>query len=533
MAEQLFKAIMDTVKIGSAGKAALQTIIDILRAHPELANAVDPTSEKTALMFASEYSSPTVMKLLCEAGAKVNEQVATGPEEGCTALHYAINGMVQGPLSIDRVKFLLSRGANVNATSRPVGMTPLMLAARNGSADAIQLLCSVKVPGSTQTVVDIDAATMQGGFTALTWAAHYERIDALIALIDEGASPNGKLEYGAIKPSPTFPIIEAASKPPSIDSLNVATILFHAGANIDVTKEGDGATALMYAAKLGNKKMVELLLSYRANTESRINVSGDTALHYACSTGNEPIVKLLVEGGADVNATLNDGTTCLMIAALRGQAAASIPVTGFLLEHGVNLEAKDDKGRTVLNRVCATNRPNISKFLVEQGANINSTDNDGNTVLMNVILSQAADLPKKIVNTQLLCGNGVDLSIENRAHQTARDLAAIHLPGLVSLLDRCTLSRGRNLLAVEQTLGSRGSPIPENVVAHLAGFGTGRRGPLSAQMKSLRRNSISNNERRRRNRWNRIVGELPNAPPGTSLFEGGGTRRRKARRRRV
>jgi ankyrin repeat protein len=278
--------------------------------------------------------------------------------------------------------------------------------------------------------------------------------------------------------------------------------------------------------------MVELLLSYRANTESRLNVGGETALHLACGTGNEPIVKVLVEGGADINATLNDGSTCLMIAALRGQAAASIPVIGFLLEHGVNLEAKDDKGSTVLNRVCATNRAHISKILVEQGANVNARDNDGNTALMNVILSQGVDLPKKILNVQLLCGNGADLSIENRAHQTARDLAAIHLPGMVSLLDRFTGARGRNLLAVEQTLGSHGSPLPVNVAARVAEFSSGKRGPLSAQKASLRRNTLSNNERRRRNRWNRIVGELPNAPPGTSLFEGGRRRKRKTRRRR-
>jgi ankyrin repeat protein len=529
MAEQLFKAIKDSQTVGNG---PVQMIIELLRDHPELANAVDPTSEKTALMFASEYSSPTVMKLLCDKGAKVNEQVATGPEEGCIALHYAINGMVQGPVSIDRVKFLLSRGANVNATSRPVGMTPLMFAARSGYTAVIEALCSVKVPGSSQTVVDLDA-TMQGGYTALALAAHYGHIDAVIALIEAGASPNGRLEYGAIKPSATFPIIEAASKPPSIDSLNIAIILFHAGANVDVSREADGATALMCAAQLGNKKLVELLLSYKANTESRLNVGGETALHLACSTFNEPVVKLLVEGGADINATLNDGSTCLMIAALRGSAAASIPTLGFLLEHGANLEARDNRGRTVLNRLCATNKAHISKFLVEQGANVNAKDNDGNTALMNVILSQGADLSKKIMNVQLLCGNGADLSIENRAHQTARDLAAIHLPGMVSLLDRFTGVRQRNVLAVEQTLGSRGSPLPPELAASVAEFSSGKRGPLSAQKASLRRNTLSNNERRRRNRWNRIVGELPNAPPRTALFEGGRRRKRKTRRRRV
>ena len=57
------------------------------------------------------------------------------------------------------------------------------------------------------------------------------------------------------------------------------------------------------------------------------------------------MVKLLVTYKADVNATANDGTTELMLAASNEKQ----DVVDYLLAHGANARVRDEKGRTALD----------------------------------------------------------------------------------------------------------------------------------------------------------------------------------------
>eukprot|EP00117_Sycon_ciliatum_P045194 scpid42252/ scgid32514/ Ankyrin repeat domain-containing protein SOWAHC; Ankyrin repeat domain-containing protein 57; Protein sosondowah homolog C len=59
-----------------------------------------------------------------------------------------------------------------------------------------------------------------------------------------------------------------------------------------------GYTALHWAAKLENGRMVEVLLRYQADP-SPVSSNGSTPLHIASRLGHERIIRLLVEAGAD------------------------------------------------------------------------------------------------------------------------------------------------------------------------------------------------------------------------------------------
>lgn len=102
-------------------------VADLLLAQPKLQVDQAAPNGNTALMMAAfQKNKPAVMALLAK-GAQINRP-------GWTALHYAA---AAGDLDI--MKLLLERHAYIDAES-PSGMTPLMLAAREGMEDAVQLL---------------------------------------------------------------------------------------------------------------------------------------------------------------------------------------------------------------------------------------------------------------------------------------------------------------------------------------------------------------------------------------------------------
>lgn len=105
---------------------AMKTL-DILLAQPGIQIDARAPNGNTALMMAAfRQNKPAVLTLLGK-GAAVNQP-------GWTALHYAAASN-----STDIINVLLERHATIDAPS-PTGMTPLMLAAREGQEAAVALL---------------------------------------------------------------------------------------------------------------------------------------------------------------------------------------------------------------------------------------------------------------------------------------------------------------------------------------------------------------------------------------------------------
>ncbi|CAL1535220.1 unnamed protein product, partial [Lymnaea stagnalis] len=53
-----------------------------------------------------------------------------------------------------------------------------------------------------------------------------------------------------------------------------------------------------------------------------------------------------------------------------------------LLEHGANLEAKDERGNTALLNCIELSQNNMARFLLQKGANVNVTNCNGETPLI-------------------------------------------------------------------------------------------------------------------------------------------------------
>ncbi|XP_046585263.1 putative ankyrin repeat protein RF_0381 [Haliotis rubra] len=156
----------------------------------------------------------------------------------------------------------------------------------------------------------------------------------------------------------------------------------------------------MYAAKKGNKKVVDLLVSKGCNLSIVDNLGGNI-LHVACLGDNEDIVKdVLSRGIADIDSREDQGRTPVMYATENGNKK----VVDLLVNKGCNLSVVDDPGRNVLHVACLGGNEDFVEDLLSRGiAGIDSRDDRGRTPVMYA----AEKGNKKVVD--LLVNKGCNL----------------------------------------------------------------------------------------------------------------------------
>lgn len=149
----------------------------------------------------------------------------------------------------------------------------------------------------------------------------------------------------------------------------------HADVN---TPQGDGATALHWAAHWNDLQMVELLIHAGANVNASDD-EGATPLSLACLNGSLGIVELLLKAGANPNAVQRNGETPLMTAAYSG----NVSVVKLLLASKANVSAKENsRGQTALMLAVAQNHTDVVQALTQAGADVHARSNTGFTPLL-------------------------------------------------------------------------------------------------------------------------------------------------------
>lgn len=158
---------------------------------------------------------------------------------------------------------------------------PLVAAAAAGDAGAVRALLAAGV--------DVDAASVDGA-TALHWAVHRDLPALVRLLVDAGADASASNRYGV------QPIALAATNGSAV----VLEQLLDAGADPNASMPG-GETALMTAARDGPPDAVRVLLRAGADPNARDDVGGQTAVMWAAARNNAPAVHALAELGADLH----------------------------------------------------------------------------------------------------------------------------------------------------------------------------------------------------------------------------------------
>jgi ankyrin repeat protein len=120
--------------------------------------------------------------------------------------------------------------------------------------------------------------------------------------------------------------------------------------------DDNGETALHYAAQLGDQRMVEALLYYKAPIDPR-DQFGNTPLHWAAQRGSTAVIQLLIDAKAAIDPQNRQGVTPLMMAAKAGNA----PAVRLLLKDGADPHHTDFTGRDVVG--WAEGKPAIAQML--------------------------------------------------------------------------------------------------------------------------------------------------------------------------
>jgi len=186
---------------------------------------------------------------------------------------------------------------------------------------------------------------------------------------------------------------------------------------------------------------------------------GQTGLYIASYQGYTEIVRTLVDRGADLHAKCDDSDenyedldnldlTPLHVAVAAGRSE----VAGMLLEHGADVNRRDDLGRSPLHIASCRPyndpsgvAPGIVRLLLDHGSNPNARTKrgliftvNGRLVFDNIKWTPLhfAAFEGRVEVVQLLLDYGADVNRSDRDHWTALHLAALggHLQVVNTLL---------------------------------------------------------------------------------------------------
>ena len=165
--------------------------------------------------------------------------------------------------------------------------------------------------------------------------------------------------------------------------------------------------------KVADPVKIKEAISNGANVNARDeNKYGTTVLMRAAKHGHAEVAGLLLEHGADINAKDNEGWTALMGAAWRGHAE----MINFLLEHGADIDAKDNEGWTALMKAAWKGYAEAAKILLKHSTGVNAQDNAGWTALMGASKEGRSEIAEALIqygaDVNIASNNGITALIE-------------------------------------------------------------------------------------------------------------------------
>ena len=170
------------------------------------------------------------------------------------------------------------------------------------------------------------------------------------------------------------PLAASAAESPLADAAMEGDIervrtLITDGVDLNVA-QGDGMTALHWAAFRDDLEVADLLLAADADVTVTTRVGALTPLWLAATNGSAEMVDRLATTEADVNVVTATGATALMAAATAGSADA----IDVLVERGAFVNSRETaNGQTAVMFAAWENRPTAITALVRHGAHVGLT----------------------------------------------------------------------------------------------------------------------------------------------------------------
>ena len=332
----------------------------------------------TALHFAASGGHLEVTHMLLQRGADINSR----NKEGLTPLQRASQGMRKGYLNI--MHLLLDYGANCSARDKS-GNTALHFAVSNGHFEATRMLLERGADVNSQN--DKGLTPLQRASRGM-WKGY---LDIIRLLLDHGAKLTARDNSGN-----TALHFAVSGGPP-----RTAHMLLERGADVN-SQNNKGLTPLQQVSQSmreGYLDIMRFLLDHGANWDSRDN-HGNTILHFAASEGHLETARLLLERGADINSQNKEGLTPLQQASrdTRRGYLGIVDIVRFLLDHGANVDARDNCGNTALHFAVSEGLLETAHLLLKQGADVNSQNNVGLTPLQRASQGELLIEPVRLLD---------------------------------------------------------------------------------------------------------------------------------------
>jgi ankyrin repeat protein len=231
---------------------------------------------------------------------------------------------------------LAAPGIDVNQAANN-GSTPLYWASGNGSTEAVKLLLAAGA--------DVNHANNHG-WTPLLESCQAGHDDIIGLLLAAGADVNQAANRGC---TPLYTASEYGNT-------NMVTVLLAAGADVNQARD-TGKTPLYIASQNGLDDVVELLLAAPGIDVNQANNDGETPLYAAIvEPVSTEIVNMLLAAGAEIYKTL-----------FLACKSPNLNVDTFRLllrQPGIDPNARDELGRTLLMAAVQNNKPRLVDILM-------------------------------------------------------------------------------------------------------------------------------------------------------------------------
>jgi len=305
----------------------------------------------------------------------------------------------------DLVELFHQLGMDVNTTNNK-NDTPVLWAARGNHVTTVRRLIALGANLEFEN---------DKGSTPLCWAVRYGFSELVKVLVTEGkVNVHQQRKLGLVSP-----IILASA----LGYHEIVDILLDYGADANTKMSNTEQTALHCASAEGNNDVIRLLLDKGKAEINHVDSNGNSALLFAAKGGNVSTMKVLIESGAQFDCTNRTGQNIWDIVMRSVDTDLLIALARLYKRSKSSNQASGKQkllfpvGRTPLHVAAANGDVNQIRCLFKLGADGDARDLNGNTYFHVAAINDRSEVLKAFMED-------VDVESVNADGNTVLHLAA-------------------------------------------------------------------------------------------------------------